>query len=207
MSLMIYALPYLYSNKLTKYIIICIVASLAHSSALICLIFPIIYNIRKFKIFIVIFTIFNIITSYGIIFLSRFTSGYMWYLNNLGEYHGGEKMMIFMILFSSVLLILSYKAKYIKALRISYICVFGSIIPIYFGGHLGGRIAYYFFLNFCFLIPLIVNNNIRKKLVVSAICSIYFLFIVYTDLQNPIKSSLTPYQTIFSVDLMHPRWK
>ena len=64
MSFIIYGIPYMLRKEWLKYIIVCIIASLTHSSALIALAFPLIFSIKHTSLFFVLFVIYNISFNY-----------------------------------------------------------------------------------------------------------------------------------------------
>lgn len=92
--------------------------------------------------------------------------------------------------------------------KLLYVTSFGAIWPFVLGGHLGGRIGWYFLIYLCVLVPhvLVQCKTTLRSLYATALV-VYFLLFVYITTLNPIKQPLTPYQSILTTDTRHPIFK
>lgn len=208
-AIIIEAIHFLLEKKYIKYIALVMIACLFHSSAIITILFVLIFKIVNKKTiipFIVISFVF-ISLSFKII-TDKLLPFYSSYILNSSEYQGGSLMRLFMLLLNIILLCRCFKYKSINNYRLSAICCIGTIFPFILGSHIGNRIAEYFYLCLVYLIPaLMINLKNQFRNLSLLIFYSYFMITVIVDAQNPVKSALTPYKTIINVDLHNPKWK
>jgi len=206
-AIIIYAYKYLINNNLMYYIFCVIIAYLFHKSAIICIIYPLIYRYFNFKIFIIsIITIFIIYQSVSII-LTKYL-GFESYLE-IGDTFKGGALTRYVFLILNILLLWLTRNKHDVIIRkILYITTIGSLLPFLVGAHLGSRMSWFFLSYICFVIPHVVNKfKMPIRLLSSIILCLYFIIFIYVSTSNTTKTPLTPYRTIFTIDVMHPQFK
>lgn len=205
-AVILWGVRYLYELNYLKYFVVCIVAMLFHSSAIVAVIIPFIYHHFNLK-----YTILSII---GVIFLFKLILApiaealeYMSYLQEGVELKGGDLIRYLFPAIYIILLILG-KARNFKNNQLLYVGAIGCVFPFILGGHIGGRVAYYFTIYLTLLIPQVFslyNIQIRRIAAIGLIS--YFLLFIYTTTKNPMKTPFTPYKTIFSKDYELKKFK
>lgn len=208
-SIVLCSLTFLIDKKLLQFAFCVVISYLIHSSSAICLIFIPIYLLTSKKSFFIIFTIALASLFSARFFVERLFPGYLSYVLNADEYSGGNAMKILMLVIVGLVSVVSYKRNNLNMIRLSCISAIGVLFPFFLGGHIGGRIAMYFYIPLIYLLPEITNSikkyNIKNFLIITL--NFLFIFTIFTDCRNPIKSSLTPYKTIFTENIYNPKFK
>lgn len=209
LAVILYGYKYLVNNNFIKYCLLCAIAGTIHYSAFVCLLFPFLYNFFSSfpRLIIVVLLLF---VGYKFLFeIAEQISFYDNYINEDVQIKGGR-----FIRFSNIILLstLYYFASHCKNnnqyKRIIMIGFIGSIFPFILGSHIGGRIAWYFMIYICVILPNIISQyklQIRSVWVAGLVSM--FLLTIYVSSGNKDKSPYTPYQTIFTVDLENPSFK
>lgn len=199
MSVCLYSYRYLYRQSFGKFLIIICVASLFHYSAVISVIIYFIYKIRVKHVMICVLVFFACkeILYYIIITYTK----YGLYIVDNDDLSGGRfKQFFFILLFLSLLFVVRYRNFNMEEKRLLSIVVVGSAFPFLLGTAIGDRVALYFYIYYCYLIPLLLNN---KKYTRISLCYIvllisYFLFyIAYTTSVNEL-APYVPYKSILN---------
>lgn len=208
-SIIIYGIHFLNDKKYIKYSLSVIVATLFHTSAIVSFLFIplyIIINKKNLLIIIGVVTGIVVVVLYGIV--KAFFPAYLFYIDNPELFDGGNMVKVAMLILNIGLLIFCYRTNDIRLYKWIGISFLGCVFPFILGGHIGNRIAYYFYAFLCYSIPLLFKKRFSsiRNIFVMCLC-LYFLMIVYVDSTNRFKSAYTPYQTIFTCDIKHPKWK
>lgn len=200
-SICFYAYRYIVDRKLLKYIVLVVLASLFHSSALVALC---LYWLPGFKIktLIVLSVLFLIAKTLLLNFLLSFEL-YTAYLSEDGMVPKGG---IFIQYFYMLLLLFCYLIRNNKKQDANddlfKIVFVGTVLVLIFGPHLGDRIAQYFYIYYTILIPSILYTQPYKYRIYFTKL-FYFLFIMYFCLMlsfpfiKGTHSFYIPYKTIF----------
>ena len=197
-------------NKPLVYLLICLLASLFHSSALIAIFFYPFLKINKIKNTII--SALAIIAFMGIlmkIILSIPTfAAYYHYIEDAESYKGGSMIRYLYLLVSILLFILSLTKYQNELTKLSLLSLIGCSISFILGGHIGGRIAEYFTIYLCIGISNILACNYKKYIMpVGISLSLLFLANIYISMKNPTKSPYTPYKSVLFVDIKNPKFK
>lgn len=131
--------------------------------------------------------IFSIMTSLNL---------YSSYLENF-NLNGGSFIRLFYILLIISLFLLK-KKKNKEEKRIFILLVFGLHLPFLFGSHLGMRIANYFFIYICILIPLYLKRKSSNKIFISLFICFFTLFLYISSING--KSQYIPYNFYWNKD-------
>lgn len=200
LSITFWGYRFIESKSPLKYLLICILASLFHTTALIAIIIYPIYHYLKWWQMISLMLFASIVTKYTLLILQDFGL-YTIYINELIELSGGSMMRIFFVIFYVILFILHLFRKDKSNQNNFFILIFPSIfIPFLFPPVLAIRVAIYFSIYYCLLVPQVLSNygpKFRALFVVFLL--IYFLTNIYIGSLN-YKPSYTPYQMIFFIE-------
>lgn len=201
-AIMFYAFRFVRERKLIPYILFILLASIAHSSALVCLPIFFIYNYIPFFLVLVssgVFIIFSekiISTIMGISFLGL--AKYSVYLRSVVS-NGSQKVVYFFYILIFISLIIYYMTGKNPTIRkeISVILV-GLLFPKLLGPQMGIRMALYYNTGYIILIPMLFDHI--KVTYIKRHCFLipfYFYYIIYllTDLHN--SSAFSPYRFYF----------
>lgn len=206
-AVIIFAVRFIQRKSYLKYYISIIVAFLFHYSAIVAIIFPLFYktaNLKTVFIYSLIIIIgFKFILEYVV---SQYMPYYSVYLSS--DFGGGSLLNLLLLLINSVGFILSYRNfGQSDITKLSIIPLIGSLCALCLPGGMGVRLASYFYIPLCYTVPAICKEYSRN---ITYICGLFFvsifLFTVYVDSHNT-KSSLSPYQSILTVDISNPHWK
>lgn len=207
-AIVFYGYDYIRRRLVFKYMILVILASLFHKTALISLFLYPIYRMKfKFLLVIVFFflafenNIHNLLIEYEIM---------KFYFITDMEFAGGNKIMICNIILYLVLLFVSKcNNSYEKTKGLFKLIFLGLLFPFIFGGALGGRLSLYFLIFNILLVPYVLNkSNLYLKTYFVSYFVIYYIVSLYIS-QFSGRSGLIPYQFIFHVDEAFPvfRWR
>lgn len=207
MSIIMYAIIAMKNKRLILYLILCFIASLFHLSALIMLPVYFIYHYVSWKVvlsgMIAITIFFSIIISF---MLSN--NIYSYYLKGDGP-EGGNFTRFFYLGLYLLLFGISYRQHTLTEMRPLFTALIPALFfPFIFGGHLGGRLSWYLYTLFLFLIPHIIGQcGCKLKISFMLMLCAYFFTLLYVSQKAGDKSPYTPYKTIFEVNLNHPIFK
>lgn len=206
-GIILFAYRYLVSNKLKYYLLCCLIAYLFHKASLICIFIPIIYKYFTLKrLLLFIAFVFAIYKSTAYIFSSLL--GFEHYIDRVDSFSGGTITKYVFVIINIFLLWFTRNKSSLKIRKLVYITTIGAIFPFILGGHIGGRLAWFFLCYFCFIIPSIVNRlNFKARYICAVLLCIYFILNVYITTLNIHKSPYTPYQTILQIDVYRPHFK
>ena len=201
------ALVAMKNRRLYLYLALCFIASLFHYSALIMLPIYFIYHYISWKVILLGMIATTIFFPIIISFLLE---------NNIYSYHlmeaeieGGSFIRFFYWILYLILLGISYRQHTLKKTAPFFTALIPALFfPFLFGGHLGGRLSWYLYSIFLFLIPQIMSQCGKKlRMAFMLMLCAYFFALLYVSSKAGDKSPYTPYKTIFEVDLDHPIFK
>ena len=198
----------LVNKKFFKFYIICSIAVLAHYSALISFLFPIIYLTKPRFLFFII-SISFIFSYIGMNYIEKipFLSKYAIYFTIINEGGGNIKKYFFwlIIIFLWIYIFVTKK----DYPQILILITTGACLPLILGGHVGGRIAMYFYIFLCIAVPNIFYKT-KQTIKIGYIVFITFFFLSFiynaTDSGGDSKA-FVPYQTFFNQNLENPIFK
>ena len=208
----IFLLAYCYvvKRKFTTYVILCIIASLFHTSAIITLLFYPFFNIksRKLLIAITISTIISLAIIMNLLLLIPIFASYYHYVEDSQGFQGGSIIRFITLGICIFTLLVSWKKKDIEILRIASLGLIGCYFTILLGGHIGGRIAEYFTILLCIGVPNLCYRYYKRYIKAIGISlGIFFIANIYISTKNPNKTPYTPYQFIFLIDTKTPQFR
>lgn len=208
LSIVLCALWYMQQKKMFIYIILCLIASLFHITALIMLPTYFVYHYGKWKYVILAMCGISLLFNHLIILLLE-NNLYVSYFFTSEGFEGGNFIRLFYIFLYLLLLLLSYiYNSYNETKHLFVAMIPGFFFPFLLGGHLGGRIASYFYLGFIYLLPAVLSKSSTKiRMAVMILLCFFFFSILYVSTNNAIKTPYTPYKTIFEVDWEYPIFK
>lgn len=209
--IILYGYRYLRDKQLLKYYLVCAAAICCHYSAVVCLFFPLIYWFcTSFKKTLLLIAGITVAFTFALLIIMNYFQLYDNYVENDVSIGGGSLIRIMNLgIVMSLIIYAKYKRADNKYLRLLYLALTGCCFPFIFGGHLGGRLAWYFLIYLCVAIPNILEykpNRVINRMCEGGLMCI-FLALIYFSTTNPIKEPYTPYQTILTVDLKHPKFK
>ena len=183
LAIVLYAYRYLVTKAYLKYIGAVVIAGMFHYTAFVCILIPVIFYFMTFPRMVLVLIIIGV----------------------------GIRVIIRLYVYPLVIIslcVLSWKKRDWLTRKLLYVTSFGAIWPFLLGGHLGGRIGWYFLIYLCVLVPhvLVQCKTTLRSLYATALV-VYFLLFVYITTLNPIKQPLTPYQSILTTDTRHPIFK
>lgn len=200
LSIVFWGFRYVESRSLLKYLCVCLVAVLFHTSALFAILIYFVYTINFWIIFIVavatpilLMPIFNVMEQMDL---------YVTHISHEDEYNGGNFISIFYVLLyvTSILLIFLKKGN-MRNYPLVKVILITLFLPFFFSPHLSLRIAYYFNIYFCILIPqVLVNQGKNIRFVTVLMLFLYFMLFLYISSLNPSRSPYIPYNMTFFVD-------
>lgn len=205
-SITFWGVRYIFQKSFFRYFLVCIFASLFHSSALLaCVIYPF-YRFISTRYIPVILILIAI--GYKTILETFLTIGYYDHVSNklltISEENmtegGGMYIRIAMLLVIVCLYLLTWLKKVEVDRNLLSLCSIGCIFPFLIGTHMGMRIAEYFLIYLCLVIPQVLcayKSYFRALCVILFMC--YFLLLIATG-RNQKRAPFLPYQTIFNID-------
>lgn len=190
-------------KKWFKYAIICVIASLAHKSALLALPIYFLYNFKSIKVSVILIVIVGIMM--GAISQQISELGFMGpAANRIAEgtnEHPGGSMLQFVFPTLFLLTIATSKLKKVSIdWHIGIIIIFGLILPFTIGPHYGMRIARYYNIYLCFLLAdLIAKFSTKTRALSLSLFGLYFMLFISVG-WNKKRPTIAPYQTIFQIE-------
>ncbi len=201
------------SKSFLKYLIVVIIASMIHESAIVAIFIYLIYNYLKFYqtillgLLIVLF--FNIIVELMIKY--NFYGTYFTFIDRLEDISKGSRFIKYAyLLFFLIMGTLDYLHKNLAKNKMMYsILFFGLLLYFLFPGQLGKRVAQYYLLYFCLLIPSVLSKlNVSFKQITIFILVLYFFINIYVaTYQSSARSHYVPYQSVLFIDINHPKFR
>lgn len=133
---------------------------------------------------------------------------YLHYLESLNDLSGGNMVRVVFLGLILILYLMALKKKLTKGLSLILVSSVGVITSFVLGGHIGGRIGWYFLVFLCISVPQVLNHypSIFWKTACCMFCGI-FLSTLYVSTLSKDKLQYTPYKTIFEVNIDAPRFK
>lgn len=208
-SIVLLAISNLKHNKYILSLILVVLAYFIHYSSIIAITFIPIYYLCKRSNFILIISVCII----GIFSVNKlieyFLPGYLHYLESTNEYSGGSLMKFLMLGLIGFVSYNGMKKNDLDVIKLSCISSIGILFPFLIGGHIGGRIALYFYTPLILTIPIVLDNiNIKSIKTISIyLLNLIFIWSVVTDIKSHNNSTLTPYKTIITEDIYSPKFK
>lgn len=205
LSIVFWGFRYVESRSLLKYLCVCLVAVLFHSSAIFALLIYFVYKLNFWLVFVIaiaapvlLMPVFNFMEQMDM---------YTTHISHGEEYKGGNFISIFYVLLYILSLFLIFLKKgNLKNYPSAKIILATLFLPFFFSPHLSLRIAYYFNIYFCLLIPNILlkqDKNIRFAIILMLF--MYFMLFMYITSLNSSRSPYIPYNMIFWIDEPHFR--
>lgn len=207
MAIIMCAIFAMKNKRLYVYLTLCIIASLFHLSALIMLPIYFIYHYISWKV--VLLAMIGMIVFLPIVISFMLENEiYSYYLKG-SDPEGGSFIRFFYLGLYLLLLGISYRQHTLKVMKPFFTALMPAIfLPFIFGAHLGGRLSWYLYTLFLFIIPYVVYNcRYKLKMAFMLMLCSYFFSLLYVSQKAGEKSPYTPYKTIFEVDLKYPIFK
>lgn len=208
MGIILIAFQALFEKNFIRYLLLCILASLFHMTALIMLPIYFVYYHCSWKSMLLIMII-SLVFLKAIFAVLIENELYVNYLLGDIEYEGGTLIRFFYIGLGLLMLYLSYSNKTLDRLKEKFVILIPSFFfPFMLGGSIGGRLSLYFYMLFIYLIPVVLSHSNKKiRMVVMSFLCLYFFMLLYVSAQNTTRSPNVPYQHIFEVDLENPTFR
>lgn len=214
-TIVFWGIRYIYSKSFIKYIVVCLIAFLIHSSAFIGVLIYLIYWYVPLKrlplVIMLIFVFVSIILNefIGLGFYARVSEKILEIQNGETEMNNGGGLISYVFPLFDLIAIILYLVKKgnIKSSLISIICI-GSIFPFLLGSHYGVRISEYFNIYYCIVFPHLLSfYKPRLRILATYGFCLYFLALIYAG-RGQRRSSFLPYRTIFSIeDINNPKFR
>ena len=198
-------------KKLLRYIIICLIASLAHKSAILALPIYFLYNLKSIKLSVIIIAIVGIMMTV----ISQYISELGYFgaaANRIAEGENSHPGGSLLQLFTPMLFIYIVAFSKIKNIKINWhigvIILFGIMLPFIIGSHYGMRIARYYNIYMCFLLAnLLANFSAKTRVLTMSLFGLYFMLYISVG-WNKKRPTIAPYQTIFQIeDIRNPKFR
>lgn len=207
-SLIFYSYTFIKRKKLFKFILLVVIATLFHKTAIITLIIYFLSDIkisRKIYLIILIIGLFfdEIFKTVTLRYNIPLIVDYRGYIkNSFGA--GGRKLFYVILLIGLVILILSFidkkfyqKNNFLISIVLIGVFIYCSLISL---GHLGPRMSMYFLIFILYLVPEIERSLLKfkiKKYIFSIFLLIILILQLYSDKNNIVRSQYVPYKIIF----------
>ena len=198
-SFVFYGFTYIEQKKLFKYFLICVAAILFHKTAAIALLFfPLYYA----KPIITLFAVVGIYIGMKVVLpkiLGSILPIFLMYLEKGGikDSSGNLQRLVYLILFLYVLIFHKKKSS-----GLVNICAVGVILPFVLGGHTGGRLAQYFLIYYCLLIPDCNKRfNINYRILFMLPFYAYFFMYLVVSVTANHSNEYVPFRWYFFEDL------
>lgn len=200
LSITFWGWRYIKSQCFFRYLLVCIVAMLFHSSAIIALLVYPAYHWLNFKKIVII----SILLFSGmqlLVYILEYIGLYAVYLNQVEDFSGGAFIRFYYVFFVLILFVLfKQRSRDIDTLRLFNIVCFGVAFPFIFGAHMGTRLGYFFLFYLMLLVPKVLSLYSWKIRLICIIgVAIYFLMLLFVSTRNLEKSPYTPYRFIWEV--------
>lgn len=209
-SIVLLGYVFIHERKFIYYLSVCLIASLFHTTAIVCILFYPFFRIKSItkSILITFIIILCLVLALDVALSFPVFSAYYHYMEDSDTFKGGSIMRYFYLLITFIVLGISYKKKDLSSFRFSLLALVGCFLTLILGGHIGGRIAEYFTIFLCIALANVLQAY-GKKFILSVGLSLSVLFManIYISTKNPTKKPYTPYQTIFLIDSKNPRFK
>ena len=198
-SVVFYGFTFIEQRKFLKYFLVCIVAVLFHKSAVIALLF---YHLYYAKPMAIVFIMVSIYTGMKVVLpkiLGSILPLFMLYLEKGGikDSSGSFQRLFYLILFIYALV---FHRK--KSVGLVNICAVGVALPFVLGGHTGGRLAQYFLIYYCLLLPECNKRfNINYRILFMIPFYAYFFMYLIVSVTANHSDEYVPFRWYFLEDL------
>ena len=203
---------YVKNKQFVKYAIICIIASLFHSTAAVSILVYFLYNYAN-KWTVPLMAVLAIACRAFLWNLIE-SSSYARYLDILEDMSGGHLKRIVNIAWLIVLFVMNIAIRNRKTengvvySRLFIITIFGAFMPFVFGSFFGGRLGEYFMVYLCLLVPFVISKY--NKLVFqlfALILSLYFMVNIYINTNSLEGVQYVPYRSYLFEDINHSQFR
>lgn len=198
-SFVFYGFKYIEQKKLFKYFLICFVAILFHKTAAIALLF---YPLYYAKPMIALLAVVGIYVGMKVVLpkvLGSILPIFLMYLEKGGikDSSGSLQRLVYLLLFLYAFI---FHRK--KSSGLVNICAVGVILPFVLGGHTGGRLAQYFLIYYCLLIPGCNKRfNINYRILFMLPFYAYFFMYLIVSVTANHSNEYVPFRWYFFEDL------
>lgn len=210
LSIVLLSYPHIINGKIFKFLVMIILAGIVHYPALIALIIYPLYNYCSVKKLGFLLLLGFVGFQGGIILLQRIYPQfvYLHYLDSLQSLTGGNLVRQIFLILTLVMLFLSIKKHLATETKLILISFIGVFFYFALGGHIGGRIGWYFLIFLCISVPNIISYypKVVRQVLNTSLCFI-FISTIYVSTLSKDKEQFTPYRTILQIDVNHPRFK
>lgn len=205
-SITLWGFKYIERKSFVQYLLTCILAMQFHSSAIVAIfIYFIYYYITPIKALIVVVAIY--VGSEILFSLLEIANLFSTYLEKLDSFSGGNITKISNIGWLVVVGVIDMVRRNPNNKRFYGIIIIGLVFPFVFGGHLGGRVAQYFLIYYCLLIPsTYIASSRMMKYVWNGVLVIYFCANIYINSMSQ-GSQYVPYRCVLFEDTRHPKFR
>lgn len=210
LGIILFSYPYVRDGKFLKFLICCAGATLLHYSAIIVLVAYFLYNKFSYKkLGLILLISFPTIMFFISILPNMFPNlPYINYLTSAENLTGGNMAKYVFLIINLSGLILSWKINRADLIKFFEVALIGSFFPFILGGHIGGRIGWYFMIFIIIALPNVLKYYPKSlSRLCNAFMAICFLGMVFVSSRSTGKTQYTPYQTLFQVDLKNPKFK
>jgi hypothetical protein len=202
-AVLFFGFKYIKDKKIVRYIILVIIASGFHLSAIVGIIlYPLYYNKLIYTLFLLILAVIGV--KYLLpIFIGDISTRYMSHLQNIDMQDNGGRSMryVYILLFCYCFVVAIIKKRIKECEGFFSIVALGLIFPFILGGHIGGRVAEYFIMYFMLLIPSVNTKiNIYKRVLSMVPFYLYFFLFLFTTVYSSKSTEYVPYRFYFLTD-------
>lgn len=202
-SILFWASKFVFNKQLGKYLLVCIICFFIHKTSLIALPIYFIYNYIDWKvsfigtILVIVFKKF-LLSKLGVLGI------YSDYFITLGSLQGGNSLKYFYVLIIIFIAVVSI-SKHDFNIQLKHslsVLIAGTFFPFVFGGHIGMRLSWFYFIYLCYAWPVALRKFSIKERAIY-LCGFYLFFILLLGISiktHPTNSPYTPYSTIFFID-------
>lgn len=200
MAICFYGYRFIVKRSLIKYILCILIAALFHPSAGVAII---IYWLPflKFRL-VVLLSIISIVAKPLFFYMLNILGVYTSYLDGKMDIEGGKYTQLIYFLLFIICFVLGSKNIDKNKCNLFNVLLLSFVFVSFLGAHLGGRIAFYFNIYYCLLIPKVVkglDGQLREqvKLLSYFLCISYFLLYLFVPFIKGVPSYYIPYKFIF----------
>lgn len=200
LAICFYGYRFIVKRSLIKYILCILIAALFHPSAGVAII---IYWLPflKFRL-VVLLSIISIVAKPLFFYMLNILGVYTSYLDGKMDIEGGKYTQLIYFLLFIICFVLGSKNIDKNKCNLFNVLLLSFVFVSFLGAHLGGRIAFYFNIYYCLLIPKVVkglDGQLREqvKLLSYFLCISYFLLYLFVPFIKGVPSYYIPYKFIF----------
>ena len=210
LAIILSSYPYIIGRKPIKFILICLLAFLFHYPSLVAIIIYPLYNWISWRklttLILATAALFPLVISTIQALFPQLS--YLHYLERLNELSGGNMVRMVFLGLILVIYFIALKKNLTNELSLILVSSVGVITSFVLGGHIGGRIGWYFLVFLCISVPKVLNHypSFFRSIASCMLCGI-FLSTLYVSTLSKDKLQYTPYKTIFEINIDAPRFK